>query len=277
MNIRIGHFTLIGLLLVGSIGVARAQGAAGPSQLTPEQQATVQKIYREDGQNVLRLQQQLASKQYELNALVMSQNPDEKKTQALINEISKLDEQVLQAETAMHRRFVQAGCPMCGTMGYGGGMGMGMMGGRNGMGMMGRRGRMGGSWGQGNGWGPYQLTPGQQKQVEQIYRDDGQRIFALRQQLMSKQYELNALVMSQSPDEKRIQSLTRDIASLNGQILEAETTMQQQLFRSGVPMRGYGMCPMCDMGMMGRRGMGMGPYTMGGRQWDEWDDDDCGW
>ena len=287
MRCKTGRFAFIGLLLLGLMASdARAQGNApmpqgsgmmGPSQLTSEQQARVQKIYQDDGQKILPLRQQLMSKQYELNALMTSQNPDEKRTQALIKEISNLDEQVLLAEAAMQRRLSQAGCPMCGTMGGG----MGMMGGRGGMGM--GRGMMGGQWDNWQGsrqmgpgmMGQSQLTPEQQAKAQQIYQDEGQKIFRLRQQLMSKQYELNALVTSQNPDEKRVRILTKDISSLNEQILQTEATMQRRLSQAGVPSWGYGMCPMCGdmgcgMGMMGGPGgMGMGH---GGNEWEH-----CGW
>lgn len=238
------------------------QGSAMIPRPAPEQEATIEKIYRDEGQQVLRLRQQLMGKRYELNALMMSQHPDEKRTQALIGDVSNLDGQLLQAEATMQQRLSQAGCPMCGAMDMGGGMGM--MGSPSGMGW----GRMGpGTMGPGM-MGPNQLTPEQRSKAEQIYRDEGQRISALRQQVMSKQNELSALLTSQSPDEKRIGSITKDISSLNGQILEAEVATRRRLSQSGIPSWGFGM------GMPGgHHGMGMGQGMMGGRQWNN----DCGW
>lgn len=229
-------------------------------RLTPEQQAAVQTIYRDDGQQVLRLRQQLMGKRYELNALTMSQTPDTRRTEALLRDVSQLDEQLRHAEASMQQRLSQAGCPMCSVMGMGGGMGM--MGGPGGTGW----GRMGqGMMGPGM-MGPNPLTPQQRTRVEQIYRDEGERISALRLQVMSKQNELDALLASPSPDEKRIGSLTRDISKLNGQILESDVAMRRHLAQSGVPTWGQGM------GMPGgQHGMGMGHGMMGGRQWN-----DCG-
>lgn len=118
--------------------------------------------------------------------------------------------------------------------------------------------------------GPQQASPGvglspeEQAKAQQIYQDEGQKIFSLRQQLMAKQSELNAVLASPTPDERRIQALTKDVSVLNDQLVRAEVSMQRRLYQAGVPAWSQGMCPMC--GSMGS-GMGMGRGMMGG-QWD---------
>ena len=103
-------------------------GMMGPGmmawgRLTSDQQAKLRAVYRTDGQKLLQLRQQLATKQYELSALAASQNPDENRLQILTKEVTALDEQVVKAEVAMQRDLASIGlpassygcCPMCGV------------------------------------------------------------------------------------------------------------------------------------------------------------------
>lgn len=108
------------------------------------------------------------------------------------------------------------------------------------------------------------LTPEQQARAQQIYQEDGQKIVGLRQQLINKRRELNGVVMSQSPDERRIQGLVDEVANLHKQILQAEIAMQRRLSQAGIPTRGLGMCPMCPpWGGMGGWMGGQGEHCGG--------------
>ncbi|WMW66328.1 periplasmic heavy metal sensor [Nitratidesulfovibrio liaohensis] len=120
------------------MGMGQGMGMMGGGgyQLSPEQQAAVQKIYQEQGQTVMNLRQQLAAKQYELNAATMGPNPDEKKALSLVKDISILNEKLITAEFDLRKQLAQQGIPSSGGMGMGmmggsmgHGMGMGMMGG----------------------------------------------------------------------------------------------------------------------------------------------------
>ncbi|WMW66330.1 periplasmic heavy metal sensor [Nitratidesulfovibrio liaohensis] len=110
------------------------------------------------------------------------------------------------------------------------------------------------------GGGGYQLSPEKQAAVQKIYQDQGQMVMNLNQQLMVKQYELNAQLASPNPDERRTQALSKEIADLNGKRLEAQLSFQKQLAKEGVPTAYAGVyCPMM--------GGGMGCPMMGGGQW----------
>lgn len=99
------------------------------------------------------------------------------------------------------------------------GMGMGMMGGN----MM-------------------ALTPEKQAVAQKIYADFNAKTAPLGQQLNAKQYELNVLLTNPNPDDKKIQTLSKEIADLNAKFYEAQTAFQSQLTKEGIPaMGGMGM------------------------------------
>jgi len=125
-----------------------------------------------------------------------------------------------------------------------GGQGMGMMGGQ-GMGMMGGNMMM-------------NLSPEKQAAAQKIYADFNAKTATMRQQLTAKQYELNAQLYSATPDDKKVQALTKEIADLNAKIFEAQVALQNQLTKEGIPaMSGMGMMGGMPCPMMGG-GMGMG-------------------
>ncbi|WP_235731759.1 hypothetical protein [Fundidesulfovibrio putealis] len=76
-----------------------------------------------------------------------------------------------------------------------------------------------------------------------------------RQQLTSKQYELNAIIYSSNPDDKKVQALTKDVSDLRVKLYEAWVGFQKQMVKEGLPVMG-------DMGMMG--GMGNKNCMMAG-------------
>jgi zinc resistance-associated protein len=128
-------------------------------------------------------------------------------------------------------------------------MGRGMMGGQ-GMGMMGGNMMRG-------------MSPEKQAAAQKIYADFNAKTASMRQQLTAKQYELNAQLVSATPDDKKVQALTKEIADLNVKLFEAQVALQNQLNKEGIPVRsGMGMmggmnCPMMGGGMMGMQpGMG---------------------
>ncbi len=119
-----------------------------------------------------------------------------------------------------------------------GGPGMGMMGG-HGMGMMG--GSMSG------------LTPEKQAVVQKLYNEHYTATAQLRQQLFTKQSELNAQLYGGATDDKKVQALTKEINDLLAKMYDAQVALQNQLTKEGIPaMGGMGMM---GPGMMG--GMGM--------------------
>jgi len=125
-----------------------------------------------------------------------------------------------------------------------------------GPGMMGGQGMMGGNM-------MMNLSPEKQAAAQKIYADFNTKTATMRQQLTAKQYELNAQLYNATPDDRKVQALTKDIADLNAKVFEAQVALQNQLTKEGIPaMSGMGMmggmsCPMMG-GSMGMGGMGMG-------------------
>lgn len=78
-------------------GNNNGMGNQGYSQLTQEQQATVQKLHNDYYAQTSALRQQLQSKRYEYNALLTAQKPDSGKIEAVAQEMEglrqKLDQQ----------------------------------------------------------------------------------------------------------------------------------------------------------------------------------------
>lgn len=119
----------------------------------------------------------------------------------------------------------------------------------------------------GMGMGNAQLSVEQQAVLQKIYQEQGQAISNLSQQLMDKQYELNAQLASPNTDEKRTQVLAKEITDLNGKILEARISLQRQLAKEGLPASAGFVCPMTGgtTGHSGGAGMPMGcPMMHGG-------------
>ncbi len=91
--------------------------------------------------------------------------------------------------------------------------------------------------------GPYGMTPERQAVIEKMHEDYYAKTNAVRQQLISKQHELNAQIYSPTPDEKKIQALTKEISDLRGKMFEARVALKQQMAKEGFGGgwgRGYG-------------------------------------
>lgn len=131
---------IAGLANAQMMGHGMTQGYAG-SGLSPEKQAVAQKIYADYNAATASLRQQLTSKQYELDAQLVSATPDDKKVQALTKEVSDLRAKLFEAQVNLQSRLTKEGVPS-GNMGGMGMMGAGMMSGM-GCGMMGGHGMMG--------------------------------------------------------------------------------------------------------------------------------------
>ena len=104
-------------------------GGAAIAQLSPEKQAAFQKLHDAFAAKTAQLRADLGVKRAELNALVVAQNPDQAKIDALTKEIGDMQGKLL-AERAAFRIQVnkEVGPIGWGGMGYGG-MGYGGMGG----------------------------------------------------------------------------------------------------------------------------------------------------
>lgn len=112
----------------------------------------------------------------------------------------------------------------------------------------------------GNGGGMWQQNGGglsaeQQAAAQKINDDFYNQTNALRQQLMSKRYEYNALLATNPPDTAKINAAAKEMESLRQSLDEQRVKRDVAMAQAGVPGgmgMGYGGCG----GRGGHMGMG---------------------
>ncbi|EHJ0298176.1 zinc resistance sensor/chaperone ZraP [Salmonella enterica subsp. diarizonae serovar 60:k:z] len=115
-------------------------------------------------------------------------------------------------------------------------------------------------WGNNDGmWqqGGSPLTTELQATAQKIYDDYYTQTSALRQQLISKRYEYNALLTASSPDTAKINAVAKEMESLRQKLDEQRVKRDVAMAQAGVP-RGAGM------GYGGCGGYGGGYHRGGG-------------
>ncbi|EBQ5957499.1 zinc resistance sensor/chaperone ZraP [Salmonella enterica subsp. enterica serovar Newport] len=115
-------------------------------------------------------------------------------------------------------------------------------------------------WGNNDGmWqqGGSPLTTEQQATAQKIYDDYYTQTSALRQQLLSKRYEYNALLTASSPDTAKINAVAKEMESLGQKLDEQRVKRDVAMAQAGIP-RGAGM------GYGGCGGYGGGYHRGGG-------------
>ncbi|EPS9992140.1 zinc resistance sensor/chaperone ZraP [Salmonella enterica subsp. enterica serovar Newport] len=115
-------------------------------------------------------------------------------------------------------------------------------------------------WGNSDGmWqqGGSPLTTEQQATAQKIYDDYYTQTSALRQQLISKRYEYNALLTASSPDTAKINAVAKEMESLGQKLDEQRVKRDVAMAQAGIP-RGAGM------GYGGCGGYGGGYHRGGG-------------
>ncbi|ECL8474930.1 zinc resistance sensor/chaperone ZraP [Salmonella enterica] len=115
-------------------------------------------------------------------------------------------------------------------------------------------------WGNNDGmWqqGGSPLTTEQQATAQKIYDDYYTQTSALRQQLISKRYEYNALLTASSPDTAKINAVAKKMESLGQKLDEQRVKRDVAMAQAGIP-RGAGM------GYGGCGGYGGGYHRGGG-------------
>lgn len=109
------------------------------------------------------------------------------------------------------------------------------------------------------------MTQEQQAAAQEIYAEHDQKTAPLRQQLMAKRSELDALYYSQNTDSGKAQSLYKEIADIQARLFTANTDLRKKLSDKGIPVGNHGMRGMNCGGMYGGYGMHGGSYGGGGR------------
>ncbi|WP_080183187.1 zinc resistance sensor/chaperone ZraP [Salmonella enterica] len=115
-------------------------------------------------------------------------------------------------------------------------------------------------WGNNDGmWqqGGSPVTTEQQATAQKIYDDYYTQTSALRQQLISKRYEYNALLTASSPDTAKINAVAKEMESLGQKLDEQRVKRDVAMAQAGIP-RGAGM------GYGGCGGYGGGYHRSGG-------------
>ncbi|HAF0485824.1 zinc resistance sensor/chaperone ZraP [Salmonella enterica subsp. enterica serovar Wien str. CFSAN000656] len=115
-------------------------------------------------------------------------------------------------------------------------------------------------WGNNDGmWqqGGSPLTTEQQATAQKIYDDYYTQTSALRQQLISKRYEYNALLTASSPDTAKINAVAKEMESLGQKLDDQRVKRDVAMAQAGIP-RGAGM------GYGGCGGYGGGYHRGGG-------------
>ncbi|EBX7760033.1 TPA: zinc resistance sensor/chaperone ZraP [Salmonella enterica] len=115
-------------------------------------------------------------------------------------------------------------------------------------------------WGNNDGmWqqGGSPLTTEQQATAQKIYDDYYTQTSALRQQLISKRYEYNALLTASSPDTAKINAVAKEMESLGQKLDEQRVKRDVAMAQADIP-RGAGM------GYGGCGGYGGGYHRGGG-------------
>lgn len=115
-------------------------------------------------------------------------------------------------------------------------------------------------WGNNDGmWqqGGSPLTTEQQATAQKIYDDYYTQTSALRQQLISKRYEYNALLTASSPDTAKINAVAKEMEALGQKLDEQRVKRDVAMAQAGIP-RGAGM------GYGGCGGYGGGYHRGGG-------------
>ncbi|RVT13348.1 zinc resistance sensor/chaperone ZraP [Klebsiella oxytoca] len=115
-------------------------------------------------------------------------------------------------------------------------------------------------WNNGTGMGPQgysQLTTDQQATAQKLHNDFYEQTRVLRQQLISKRYEYNALLTTDKPDSAKIESVAQEMDALGQKLAQQRVKFDLALAQAGIP-RGEGM---------GRGGCGGGRGHMGMNHW----------
>ncbi|WP_337261211.1 MULTISPECIES: periplasmic heavy metal sensor [unclassified Serratia (in: enterobacteria)] len=97
------------------------------------------------------------------------------------------------------------------------------------------------------------LTPEQQATSQKAFAAFQLKTADLRQQMMSKQYEYQALLTSKPLDEQKALAISKEISALRDNLYQQRVELDMQLAKAGVPAMGHRM-GMGGAGMHGGRG-----------------------
>lgn len=104
-----------------------------------------------------------------------------------------------------------------------------------------------------------ELTEAQRATLNKVMESSYKGTEAVRQQIITKQAELQAQLIAANPDAKKIETITRDLGELEGKMLAERVRISRQLKDAGLPDF------YCNPGMGMGSGYGRGQYRHFGR------------
>ncbi len=117
--------TLAFVIAVTSLASARGHGMMGHGMgaLTPEKQASMQKLHEDFATTTADLRKHIFAKESELNAELFGERTDDKKVEALTSQINELRGRLYAERVNLHRKMAAEGIVPMGGRGMGAGMG----------------------------------------------------------------------------------------------------------------------------------------------------------
>ncbi len=105
----------------------------------------------------------------------------------------------------------------------------------------------------------YGLSAEQQAAAQKIHAEHYAATAPLQQQLYARQAELDAQIYAQGGDDKKVQSLTREVGDIRAKLYAAQVDLRRALAKAGIPATGMGGMG-CGMMGGGMTSGGMGPH-----------------
>jgi zinc resistance-associated protein len=93
-----------------------------------------------------------------------------------------------------------------------------------------------------DGWSSYgQLSPEQQRQLQEIYSDYAGRLYTLKAEIAAKRADLEARLAAPSVESEAIDRLVEELNALKGELFAERVDMIVEMRRKGLPY--FGMRP----------------------------------
>lgn len=210
---KIAVFALAALAMGASFphGADAKPGHGAPDRqemnLTAEQRAAFKKIMDESRAAMADTKNALENKKDELDNLLKSENPDTSRVEALSREIGELRGKLMVARINANAQLRKAGLQI------------------DIMKKAKKHDERGG----------FNLTSEQKAAAKKIIGESKKATEGVRQALTAKKAELDTLMRGEAPDAAKIESVSREIGELRGQLLAARAETSAKLRQAGLP------------------------------------------
>lgn len=103
-----------------------------------------------------------------------------------------------------------------------------------------------------------QLTPEKQALLDKLTADHSQKVEPLQKQLRAKHAMLEALLLEEKIDDKKVDGIVKDINEVQAKIFAEKISLKKQLIKNDLPLGAGMMMGGMHGGMMGGGMMGKG-------------------